>query len=117
MVFLDTPSLTSSKPLQIGYSPSVSINIFSGISLFLVIGIIGDWEKPYITMDYKFEADIVRALGKIINNGHLQKGDKPVHWCVDCKSKCRTSICIGATIASNRSISRCFFEYSEKHSH
>ena len=53
---------------------------------FKRLGIIGDWDKPYITMDYKFEADIVRALGKIINNGHLQKGDKPVHWCVDCKS-------------------------------
>ena len=53
---------------------------------FKRLGIIGDWDKPYITMDYKFEANIVRALGKIINNGHLQKGDKPVHWCVDCKS-------------------------------
>ncbi len=53
---------------------------------FKRLGIIGDWDKPYITMDYKVEADIVRALGKIINNGHLQKGDKPVHWCVDCKS-------------------------------
>ena len=53
---------------------------------FKRLGIIGDWDKPYITMDYRFEANIVRALGKIINNGHLQKGDKPVHWCVDCKS-------------------------------
>lgn len=37
-------------------------------------------------MDYKFEAGIVRSLGQIIKNGHLHKGSKPVHWCVDCGS-------------------------------
>ena len=37
-------------------------------------------------MDAEFEADIVRALGRIFTNGHLQKGEKPVHWCFDCKS-------------------------------
>ena len=53
---------------------------------FKRLGIIGDWENPYVTMDFSFEANIIRALGKIIHNGHLQRGDKPVHWCVDCKS-------------------------------
>ena len=49
---------------------------------FIRLGVLGDWDKPYLTMDYKFEADIVRALGKIIKNGHLQKGFKPVYWSV-----------------------------------
>ncbi len=53
---------------------------------FKRLGVIGDWDQPYLTMDFKFEADIVRALGKIIANGHLHKGSKPVHWCADCGS-------------------------------
>ncbi|TVQ87703.1 MAG: isoleucine--tRNA ligase [Chromatiaceae bacterium] len=53
---------------------------------FQRLGVLGDWERPYLTMDYRCEADIVRALGRIIANGHLQQGAKPVHWCVDCGS-------------------------------
>ncbi len=53
---------------------------------FKRLGIIGDWDHPYLTMDFKFEADTVRSLGKIIKNGHLDKGYKPVHWCIDCHS-------------------------------
>ncbi|MEW6692472.1 MAG: isoleucine--tRNA ligase [Pseudomonadota bacterium] len=53
---------------------------------FVRLGVLGDWNRPYLTMDYKFEADILRALGKIIANGHLVQGQKPVHWCVDCGS-------------------------------
>jgi isoleucyl-tRNA synthetase len=53
---------------------------------FKRLGIIGDWENPYVTMDFDFEANIIRSLGKIIHKGHLHRGDKPVHWCVDCKS-------------------------------
>ncbi|MDH5710043.1 MAG: isoleucine--tRNA ligase [Gammaproteobacteria bacterium] len=53
---------------------------------FIRLGVLGDWDKPYLTMDYKFEADIVRSLGKIIEKGHLHKGSKPVHWCLDCGS-------------------------------
>src|SRR3990167_8248676 len=49
---------------------------------FIRLGVLGDWDKPYLTMDFKFEADIVRALGKIIENGHLLKGFKPVYWSV-----------------------------------
>src|SRR5690606_14521551 len=47
---------------------------------FIRLGVVGDWENPYLTMDYKFEADIIRALGKIAENGHLHKGFKPVYW-------------------------------------
>ena len=53
---------------------------------FKRLGVIGDWDNPYLTMDFKFEADIIRALGKVIAKGHLHKGSKPVHWCVDCGS-------------------------------
>ena len=49
---------------------------------FVRMGVLGDWDKPYLTMDYKFEADIIRALGKITENGHLHKGFKPVYWSV-----------------------------------
>jgi isoleucyl-tRNA synthetase len=49
---------------------------------FVRLGVLGEWGKPYLTMDYKFEADIIRALGKIAENGHLHKGFKPVYWSV-----------------------------------
>jgi isoleucyl-tRNA synthetase len=50
------------------------------------LGVLGDWAHPYLTMAPRFEADIVRALGRIVANGHLHKGSKPVHWCIDCGS-------------------------------
>ena len=48
--------------------------------------VVGDWDNPYLTMNFDFEAEIVRTLGRIIENGHLHKGFKPVHWCLDCGS-------------------------------
>ncbi|MGW8248826.1 MAG: isoleucine--tRNA ligase [Acidiferrobacterales bacterium] len=53
---------------------------------FIRLGVIGDWDNPYLTMDFAFEANIVRTLSKIISSGHLIKGHKPVHWCCDCGS-------------------------------
>ena len=53
---------------------------------FQRLGLLGDWDHPYLTMDYKIEADIVRSLGRIIENGHLHQGAKPVYWCMDCES-------------------------------
>lgn len=49
---------------------------------FIRLGVLGDWDNPYLTMDYKFEADIIRALGRIADNGHLMRGFKPVYWSV-----------------------------------
>jgi isoleucyl-tRNA synthetase len=49
---------------------------------FVRLGILGDWNNPYLTMDPHFEADIIRALGKIVENGHLVRGFKPVYWSV-----------------------------------
>jgi isoleucyl-tRNA synthetase len=53
---------------------------------FMRMGIIGDWDNPYLTMDFAFEADIVRTLGRLVERGHVVKGFKPVHWCMDCGS-------------------------------
>ncbi|HSG63138.1 MAG TPA: class I tRNA ligase family protein, partial [Pseudomonadales bacterium] len=49
---------------------------------FVRLGVFGEWDNPYLTMNYTFEADIIRALGKIIENGHLDRGFKPVYWSV-----------------------------------
>ena len=53
---------------------------------FQRLGILGDWDNPYLTMNYNVEADIVRSLGRIIKNGHFHQGAKPVYWCTDCES-------------------------------
>jgi isoleucyl-tRNA synthetase len=53
---------------------------------FKRLGVFGDWQHPYATSDYAYEATVIRALGKIIENGHLQQGFKPVHWCIECGS-------------------------------
>ena len=53
---------------------------------FIRLGVFGDWQNPYLTMDYAFEANVVRALAKVSSKGHLSKGAKPVHWCTDCGS-------------------------------
>lgn len=49
---------------------------------FIRLGVFAEWNNPYLTMDKKFEANIIRALGKVIENGHLIKGYKPVYWSV-----------------------------------
>ena len=53
---------------------------------FKRLGVLGDWERPYLTMSSRYEAQQMRAFGRIIGNGHLYKGVKPVHWCLDCRS-------------------------------
>ena len=53
---------------------------------FQRLGVLGDWDTPYLTMNYRTEADIVRALGRMIEAGHLVRGFKPVYWCLDCGS-------------------------------
>ncbi len=49
---------------------------------FMRLGVLGDWDQPYQTMDFRYEANIVRALARIVENGHLHKGVKPVYWSV-----------------------------------
>jgi isoleucyl-tRNA synthetase len=53
---------------------------------FIRLGVLGDWDHPYRTMDFRTEADIIRALGRIQKRGFLYQGAKPVHWCLDCRS-------------------------------
>jgi isoleucyl-tRNA synthetase len=53
---------------------------------FKRLGVVGDWGNPYCTMDFKYEADIVRALARIIENNYVVRGYKPVHWCIACGS-------------------------------
>jgi isoleucyl-tRNA synthetase len=51
---------------------------------FKGLGVFGDWEKPYITMDYAYEASIVREFNSFMQKGYVYKGKKPVHWCPTC---------------------------------
>src|SRR5512139_740499 len=53
---------------------------------FIRLGVLGDWDHPYLTMAYQTEAEIIRALGKIHQRGYLYQGRKPVNWCLDCQS-------------------------------
>ena len=53
---------------------------------FIRLGVLGDWMNPYRTMDFKTEADTIRALDSIRRRGYLYQGAKPVHWCLDCRS-------------------------------
>jgi isoleucyl-tRNA synthetase len=53
---------------------------------FKRLGVFGDWENPYLTMDYAYEAAIVRELGKFVGAGAVYKGKKPVYWCGSCET-------------------------------
>ncbi len=53
---------------------------------FQRLGVLGDWEHPYTTMDYANEANEIRTLGKLLQKGYLYRGLKPVNWCFDCQS-------------------------------
>jgi isoleucyl-tRNA synthetase len=53
---------------------------------FIRLGVFGEWDTPYLTINKDYEANIIRSLAKIIENGHLQQGYRPVHWCMDCAS-------------------------------
>ena len=53
---------------------------------FKRLGVFGDWENSYKSLDSSFEAEIIRSLGTIYDAGHLEKGEKPVHWCQVCSS-------------------------------
>ncbi|HYD79690.1 MAG TPA: isoleucine--tRNA ligase [Paucimonas sp.] len=53
---------------------------------FMRLGVLGEWDRPYKTMDFKNEADEIRVLGKILEKGYVYRGLKPVNWCFDCGS-------------------------------
>jgi isoleucyl-tRNA synthetase len=53
---------------------------------FQRLGVFGDWEHPYLTMNFRYQAAIARALGKCVERGLVYKGKKPVHWCLHCRT-------------------------------
>jgi isoleucyl-tRNA synthetase len=53
---------------------------------FKRLGVYGEWENPYLTMNFEYQATIVREFGKFLLNGSVYKGKKPVHWCPTCKT-------------------------------
>jgi isoleucyl-tRNA synthetase len=53
---------------------------------FQRLGVLGDWDDPYLTMAYKNEADEIRVLGRLLKKGYVYRGLKPVNWCFDCGS-------------------------------
>ena len=53
---------------------------------FIRLGVFGRWDKPYLTMAFETEADIIRAFGRIFEKGYVYRGERPVHWCFDCGS-------------------------------
>ena len=53
---------------------------------FRRLGILGTWDEPYLTMDYRYQAAIARALGRFVAQGLVYKGRKPVHWCIHCRT-------------------------------
>ncbi|MBT9568151.1 MAG: isoleucine--tRNA ligase [Thiobacillus sp.] len=86
---------------------------------FIRLGVLGDWDHPYRTMDFQFEADTLRVLGQIQQAGYLYQGAKPVHWCVDCGSalaeaeveyedKTSPAIDVGFAVADRADLARRF---------
>src|ERR687897_434931 len=53
---------------------------------FKRLAVFGEWERPYVTMDFRYQANIARSLGKIVDKGLVYKGKKPVHWCIHCRT-------------------------------
>jgi isoleucyl-tRNA synthetase len=86
---------------------------------FQRLGVLGDWDRPYLTMDFRTEADTIRAIGKILKKGLLFRGLKPVNWCFDCGSalaeaeveyqdKTSPAIDVGMRILDRAQVARAF---------
>ncbi len=86
---------------------------------FKRLGIDGEWDEPYETRAFQYEADMLRSLARIIENGHLHQGAKPVHWCFDCGSalaeaeieyqdKCSPAIDVAFAAVDPAAVAACF---------
>ena len=53
---------------------------------FQRLGVLGTWDEPYVTMDFRYQAAIARAFGRFVEQGLVYKGKKPVHWCIHCRT-------------------------------
>lgn len=86
---------------------------------FIRLGVLGDWDHPYLTMNFQTEADTIRTLGEIYAGGFLQKGEKPVHFCLECgsalaeaeveyKDKTSPAIDVGFKVIDNEEVAKAF---------
>ena len=86
---------------------------------FQRLGVLGDWDDPYLTMAYRNEADEIRGLGRLLAAGYLYRGLKPVNWCFDCGSalaeaeveyedRTDPAIDVGFPFADRRAIAKAF---------
>lgn len=55
-------------------------------SEFKRLGVLGNWEEPYLTINPEFEAEQIRVFGEMYKNGYVEKGLKPVYWCASCET-------------------------------
>lgn len=53
---------------------------------FKALGVVGDWEHPYLTFDPKYEAGIIELFGKLVEKGYIYRSKKPIHWCMKCQT-------------------------------
>ncbi len=53
---------------------------------FQRLGVLGTWDEPYLTMDFRYQAAIARAFGRFVEQDLVYKGKKPVHWCIHCRT-------------------------------
>ena len=86
---------------------------------FIRLGVLADWDNPYLTMNFRNEADEIRALGKMLERGYVYRGLKPVNWCLDCGSalaeaeveyedKTSDAIDVGFKAADNAAVAKLF---------
>lgn len=53
---------------------------------FKRLGVMGDWDNPYLTLNHEYEAGIIEVFGKLVENGYVCRSKKPIHWCMKCKT-------------------------------
>src|SRR6195256_1480659 len=53
---------------------------------FQRLGVLGTWDRPYLTMNFRYQAAIARAFGRFVEQDLVYKGKKPVHWCIHCRT-------------------------------
>ena len=67
-------------------------------SQFKRLGVFGDWEKPYLTLNPEYEGGVIEAFARLVEKGYVYQSLKPVHWCVSCE----TALSIRSTAASSK---------------
>ena len=76
----------SAKEFRLACREYASKQVAGQSADFQRLGVLGDWANPYLTMNYSYEASVIRALKEITAKGYLQQGFKPIYWCFNCQS-------------------------------